>query len=336
MPSRTLFPGPLAGSLTRGVFAWSGNSGRMTRLVVVHGEGADRAPLREVFFVVSTGASKGRHSRQIRPSRFPAEPLPPHCVPVLRVPLHRRAEQSVRRTQDALDFPCTGIIVRCPSTDLSAEPRSSAVLRVRFTEVSHSLRAPPAEPCGKPAVQTSGAVIILLRGRQPKFRPRGGCVGVGSSFDLHHPLFSERVRGSLPAVGVGYQAELHGCFAFAIGIPPFRGTCSRTLGASLPSLAPSLARRRSGRREWAPVPRSRRRVPPSREFLSSNSRTSGETRKRLRRPCAQSSHSLRDAVLTLCQTAPKYSLASFEHFRCGVSLPGVEPESFDSVQRRSS
>jgi len=50
LPSRTLFPGPLAGSLTRGVFAWSGNSGRMTRLVVVHGEGADRAPLREVFF----------------------------------------------------------------------------------------------------------------------------------------------------------------------------------------------------------------------------------------------------------------------------------------------
>jgi len=53
LPSRTLFPGPLAGSLTRGVFAWSGNSGRMTRLVVVHGEGADRAPLREVFFFFS-------------------------------------------------------------------------------------------------------------------------------------------------------------------------------------------------------------------------------------------------------------------------------------------
>lgn len=50
MPSRTLFPGPLAGSLTRRVFAWSGKSGRMTRLVVVHGEGADRAPMREVFF----------------------------------------------------------------------------------------------------------------------------------------------------------------------------------------------------------------------------------------------------------------------------------------------
>lgn len=240
LPSRALIRGPPSGSFTRWVFAWPCPSGRMTRLVVVRIEGADRAPVREVF-CLSTGASWGRHSRQIRPLdsrryliRLVAFPFfASFCIVVqnsqseepetLRLPLYgHHRPMPVHRSLGRLTVVGGSVCTLHRSDEYLQSSASGAVREARGSDLY--------------------AVITLSRERQPKYRPRGGW-WYRVLLRLACFLSSQRERALHYPPCARISGRVTRMRRLRLRHPPFRGTCSRTLGVPRASLSSPVAKR---------------------------------------------------------------------------------------------